>query len=141
MNRLLIVSAVLAVFSAEAKVRLAAPFTDGMVLQREMPVRVWGTADAGEKVQVIFADAAVNTVADSAGKWMVELPPMEDIEEEAEFTIRKKSFPVRPMSPEEAILQMNLVDHNFFIFEDESTGDICVVYKRKDGNYGLIEPE
>lgn len=77
MNRLLIVSAVLAVFSAEAKVRLAAPFTDGMVLQREMPVRVWGTADAGEKVQVIFADAAVNAVADSAGKWMVELPPME----------------------------------------------------------------
>ena len=77
MNRLLIVSAVLAVLSAEAKVRLAAPFTDGMVLQREMPVRVWGTADAGEKVQVIFADAAVNAVADSAGKWMVELPPME----------------------------------------------------------------
>jgi putative sigma-54 modulation protein len=70
----------------------------------------------------------------------VELPPMEDIEEEAEFTIRKKSFPVRPMSPEEAILQMNLVDHNFFIFEDESTGDICVVYKRKDDTYGLITP-
>ena len=70
----------------------------------------------------------------------VELPPMEDVEEETEFTIRKKSFPVRPMSPEEAILQMNLVDHNFFIFEDESTGDICVVYKRRDDTYGLIVP-
>jgi putative sigma-54 modulation protein len=63
-----------------------------------------------------------------------------DVEEEPEFRIRKKSFPVRPMSPEEAILQMNLVDHNFFIFEDESTGDICVVYKRKDDTYGLITP-
>lgn len=70
----------------------------------------------------------------------VELPPMEDVEEEPEFTIRKKSFPVRPMSPEEAILQMNLSDHNFFIFEDESSGDICVVYKRKDDTYGLIVP-
>ena len=47
----------------------------------------------------------------------VELPPMEDVEEEPEFTIRRKSFPVRPMSPEEAILQMNLSDHNFFIFK------------------------
>ncbi len=69
-----------------------------------------------------------------------ELPPMEDIEEETEFTIRKKSFPVRPMSPEEAIMQMNLVDHNFFLFADEKTGDICVVYERKDDTYGLIVP-
>ncbi|MBQ7321727.1 MAG: ribosome-associated translation inhibitor RaiA [Clostridia bacterium] len=70
----------------------------------------------------------------------VELPPAEDVEEEKEFTIRRKSFPVTPMSPEEAILQMNLSDHSFFIFEDESSGDICVVYKRKDDTYGLIVP-
>ena len=70
----------------------------------------------------------------------VEPSPMEEIEEEPEFNIRRKSFPVRPMSPEEAILQMNLSDHNFFIFEDESSGDICVVYKRKDDTYGLIVP-
>lgn len=70
----------------------------------------------------------------------VEAPQIEDVEEEPEFQIRKKSFPIRPMSPEEAILQMNLSDHNFFIFEDENTGDICVVYKRKDDTYGLIVP-
>ena len=71
----------------------------------------------------------------------VELPPTEDIEEEPEFTIRKKSFPVRPMSPEEAILQMNLLGHQFFVFEDDTTGDTCVVYARRGGDYGLIVPE
>jgi putative sigma-54 modulation protein len=71
----------------------------------------------------------------------VELPPMEDVEEEPEFTIRRKSFPVRPMSPEEAILQMNLLGHQFFVFNDDQTGKTCVVYVRKDGDYGLIIPE
>ena len=60
--------------------------------------------------------------------------------EEGDFEIRVKTFPFKPMTPEEAILQMNLSDHNFFIFEDETSGDICVVYKRKDDTYGLIVP-
>ena len=45
------------------------------------------------------------------------------------------------MSVEEAILQMNLLGHEFFVFEDQESGDTCVVYKRKDGDYGLIVPE
>ena len=72
MKRLLTATAILAALAAQAKVKLAAPFADGMVLQREMPVRVWGTADAGEKVNVIFGDASVNAVADASGKWLVE---------------------------------------------------------------------
>ena len=76
MKWLLTMSAALAAVAVQAKVKLAAPFADGMVLQREMPVRVWGTADAGEKVSVVFADAHVEAVAGADGKWMVELPPM-----------------------------------------------------------------
>ena len=76
MKKLLVVSAMLAVVAVQAKVKLAAPFADGMVLQREMPVRVWGTADAGENVRVVFADAHADAVADKDGKWLVELPPM-----------------------------------------------------------------
>jgi putative sigma-54 modulation protein len=57
------------------------------------------------------------------------------------FQIRRKSFVFKPMTPEEAILQMNLLAHTFFVFNNMDTGDICVVYKRKDGNYGMIEPE
>ena len=44
------------------------------------------------------------------------------------------------MTHEEAVLQMKLLRHNFFVFMDGETGEINVVYKRKDGNYGLIEP-
>lgn len=61
--------------------------------------------------------------------------------EEGEFKIRTKSFPFKPMDPEEAILQMNLLGHAFFAFTDSQTEKVCVVYKRKDGDYGLIIPE
>lgn len=62
-------------------------------------------------------------------------------EEDPEFIIRTKNFQLKPMSKEEAILQMNLLGHQFFVFEDQDTGEICVVYARKDGAYGLIVPE
>ena len=62
----------------------------------------------------------------------------DEYEEEKEFEIRTKSFPFKPMSPEEAILQMNLLGHTFYAFTDARTQDVSVVYKRKDGNYGLI---
>ena len=65
----------------------------------------------------------------------------EDYEEDAEFVIRTKSFYFKPMSVEEAILQMNLIGHQFFVFVDQHTEKTCVVYLRKDGDYGLIEPE
>ncbi len=68
--------------------------------------------------------------------------PSEPIEaDDGDFEIRRKSFPFKPMSPEEAILQMNLLGHSFFVFIDDVTEDTCVVYSRKDGNYGLIVPE
>ena len=65
----------------------------------------------------------------------------DEYEEENEFEIRVKSFPFKPMTPEEAILQMNLLGHEFFAFTDAESEDVCVVYKRKAGGYGLITPE
>ena len=60
-------------------------------------------------------------------------------EEPEEFEIVKtKKFNVKPLSLEEAILQMNLLEHQFFMFRDDQTGEPCVVYRRKDGDYGLI---
>lgn len=55
--------------------------------------------------------------------------------------VKNKKFPVKPMSEEEAILQMELLGHNFFVYTNADTSDINVVYKRKDGQYGLMEPE
>ncbi|MEB3102355.1 ribosome hibernation-promoting factor, HPF/YfiA family [Ferviditalea candida] len=62
-------------------------------------------------------------------------------EDEDEFeVVRNKRFPLKPMDIEEAILQMNMVGHNFFVFSNMETAEINVVYKRNDGKYGLIEP-
>ena len=61
-------------------------------------------------------------------------------EEEKEFVIEKiKRYSLKPMSPEEAILQMNLLGHEFFLFENAKTEEINLVYRRKDNAYGLIE--
>ena len=62
-------------------------------------------------------------------------------DEEKEFDIRVKTFSFKPMSVEEAILQMNLLEHEFFVFTEMDTGKVNVVYKRKNGGYGLIVPE
>lgn len=67
-------------------------------------------------------------------------PEFGDIEEETEFKIVKtKTYENKPMSVEEAILQMNLLGHSFYIFNNAENMDKNVVYKRKDGNYALIE--
>lgn len=55
--------------------------------------------------------------------------------------VRTKRFAIKPMPVEEAVLQMNLLGHNFFVFSNAETEQVNVVYKRKDGNYGLIEQE
>jgi len=55
--------------------------------------------------------------------------------------VRTKHFALKPMPEEEAILQMDLLGHNFFVFLNAETDEVNVVYRRKDGNYGLIEPE
>ena len=68
-------------------------------------------------------------------------PEGPDYEEEPEFSIRTKTYPIRPMSVEEAILQMNLLEHQFFVFVDDVDQETRVVYRRKDGGYGLIIPE
>ena len=65
----------------------------------------------------------------------------EELEEEKEFTIREKTFAIKPMSTEEAIMQMNLLGHEFFVYKNDKTDAVCVVYKRKDGAYGLINTE
>lgn len=61
--------------------------------------------------------------------------------EDSYQVVKSKIFPVRPMDVEEAILQMNLVGHSFYMFRSADLDKICVVYKRKNGNYGVLEPE
>lgn len=67
-----------------------------------------------------------------------------DLEKEEESSsdeaiVKRKKLEMKPMDEEEAILEMNLLGHEFFVYKDMHTDNVCVLYKRKDGNYGLIE--
>ena len=64
-----------------------------------------------------------------------------EAEEETASIVRVKRFPITPMPPEEAIEQMELLGHDFFVFYNAEVGQINVLYRRKDGNYGLLQPE
>jgi len=77
MKNIVSVLAAVAALPLFAKIQLAAPFTEGAVLQRGRPVPVWGRADVGRTVTVTFGEAEVETVAASDGSWLVRLPPLE----------------------------------------------------------------
>ena len=64
-----------------------------------------------------------------------------DDEDEAQVIVKRKKIEVKPMDEEEAILQMELLGHEFYLFKDAETNKPMLVYKRKDGNYGIIEAE
>jgi ribosome hibernation promoting factor len=62
-------------------------------------------------------------------------------EDTGEQIVKTKQFAMKPMSAEEAVLQLELVGHDFFVFRNDESGDVNVIYRRKDGGYGLIEPQ
>ena len=66
---------------------------------------------------------------------------IDEAEEEGPKIVRVKRFAIKPMSEEEAMLQIEMVGHSFYVFLNSETNQMNVLYKRKDGNYGLIEPE
>ncbi|MEA3312877.1 MAG: ribosome-associated translation inhibitor RaiA [Caldisericota bacterium] len=70
-----------------------------------------------------------------------QMPEMTSTIEEQPRVVKFKSFAMKPMSLNEAILQLELLDHDFFVFKEADTEQIKVIYKRRDGNYGLIEPK
>jgi putative sigma-54 modulation protein len=94
-----------------------------------------------------YKDRLVDRRKRGAGHRGFETVPSEPEPEEppavpTEFEIvRVKSHTLKPMTPEEAVLQMEMVGHDFFVFFDGSVDRVGVVYRRRDGGYGLIEPE
>lgn len=74
-----------------------------------------------------------------AAYFAVTQPEIEEPSDDEFKVVRTKRFDLKPMDEEEAILQMNMLGHNFFIFTDAESDETNIVYKRKDGKYGLIE--
>lgn len=101
-------------------------------------------------LQVAFDTAADQLVKqivkhkDTLGARIKKGVPELDIAVEEEIAVstlvREKRFPVSAMTVDEAVLQMDMLSHNFYMFKNESTGIINVVYRRNDGNYGLLVP-
>ena len=91
----------------------------------ERQIRKNKTRMTKKKVKKHFEDYNLN----------FELEKNEEIDNEI---VKRKSLDVKPMSEEEAILQMNLLGHEFFVFKHADTMNVCVLYRRKDGHYGLI---
>jgi len=121
----------------------------------QLTVRVRGTIlRAEERTNDMFAsidtvlDKMYRQIARYKGKrqdrWHAaaeELPIEEAIEESVGEIVRVKHFEIRPMSAEEAIEQMELLGHQFYVFLNANEDAINVLYKRDDGNYGLLQPE
>jgi putative sigma-54 modulation protein len=121
----------------------------------QLTVRVHGTIlRAEERTNDMFAsidavlDKMYRQVARYKGKrkdrWQVsaeELPIEDTIEETTGEIVRIKRFELRPMTAEEAIEQMELLGHRFYVFLNADESSVNVVYQRDDGNYGLLQPE
>ena len=82
----------------------------------------------------------VDESLDLAAKAPVEATMDDDDGEEETNVVRTKRFDVRPMSPEDAITQMEALGHDFYVFRNMDSQGVGVVYRRRDGHYGLIEP-
>ena len=68
-----------------------------------------------------------------------ELELEESFEDDDQVVLKRKKIDMKPMDEEEAMLQMNMLGHSFFVFKNTDTNSICVLYQRKGGNYGIIE--
>lgn len=139
---------------AAATVKLSKPHGKERV---ELTIMSAGTIFRGEETDVTFRNAldlAMDSIERQIRKHKTKLekrlrsgaitdmfPADESEPDSGERIIRTKSFRVKPMTPEEAALQMELLGHDFFVFIDSASGETEVVYRRRDGDFGLIVPE
>ena len=93
------------------------------------------------KVEKSLRTGAFEGLAPAAPAAAETAPAAAPAAEKEYEVIREKKFHLRPMSVDEAILQMNLLDHTFFMFKNADTGAVNVVYKRDEGNYAVLVPE
>ncbi len=136
-------TAVLTVEGGRQRVELTL-FVNGMILraEAETPDLYASVDDAVDRLERRIRKFKTR-INRRARRTAVEVPAAAGTEEEPEEEmriVRVKQFAVKPMGPEEAVLQMNLLGHDFFVFRNADTGEVNVVYRRRGGGYGIIEP-
>jgi putative sigma-54 modulation protein len=145
------ISDVNVVLSAERenqKVEVTAPLSGFILRGEEATPDIFTSIDlVVEKLerQITKYRKRIDRKRSKAAQLVYELETEPDLADEDEdggdHVVRVKRFPARLMSVEEALMQMNLLSHAFYVFLDAETEKICVVYRRQDGDYGLLEPE
>lgn len=108
---------------------------DGVVEKLERQIRKYKTRIRNKNRQ------ETRDAISEINRKLLEVPNGYDDTHQEIKIVRRKRFVIKPMSVEEAVMQMDLLGHDFFVFTDAEDNEVKVVYKRKDGNYGLIEPE
>lgn len=138
------VSVALSVEKDRQKIEVTIPVKGNIIRSEETSSDMYVSIDLVEEIIERQLKKYKNRLLESqqAAAHFSKLFVENDYEEEADVKIVKtKKFGIKPMDPEEACVQMELLGHNFYVFSNSETDEVNVVYKRKNGTYGLIEPE
>ncbi|MBE5963456.1 MAG: ribosome-associated translation inhibitor RaiA [Lachnospiraceae bacterium] len=134
----------LSVEKERQKIEVTIPVKGNIIRAEEVSSDMYVSIDLVEEIIERQLKKYKNKIVDSkhnAGAFTPEYAEA-DIDDDTEIKIiRTKKFGIKPMDPEEACIQMELLGHNFYVFFNSETDQVNVVYKRKGNTYGLIEPE
>jgi putative sigma-54 modulation protein len=125
---------------AEATIWTKGPTLRAREASSDMKASIDQVAEKLERQVIRYRDKRRRrAVRDDGGPSMESTPAKAD--EPGQRIVKVKQFAVKPMTPEEAVLQLELIGHDFFVFQNADTGDLNVLYRRRDGNFGHIEPQ
>lgn len=134
----------LSVEKERQKIEVTIPVKGSIIRSEQVSNDMYVSIDLVEEIIERQLKKYKNKLVDqkqSAGFFKQEFIDKEYMDEEEIKIIRSKKFDIKPMYPEDACIQMELLGHNFYVFSNAETDEVNVVYKRKNGTYGLIEPE
>jgi putative sigma-54 modulation protein len=125
---------------AEATIWTKGPILRAKESSHDMKASIDQLVDKLERQVTRYREKRQRKGSRRDGLAATEQPPGVPVEGDA-MIVKTKQFPVKPMTPEEAVLQLELVGHDFFVFRNAESDEVNVVYRRRDGAYGLIEPQ
>ena len=134
----------LSVEKERQKIEVTIPVKGNIIRSEQVSNDMYVSIDLVEEVIERQLRKYKNKIADKqqeAGNFQKEYLEHDYLEDEDIQIIRTKKFGMKPMYPEDACVQMELLGHTFFVFRNAETDEVNVVYKRKNNTYGLIEPE
>ena len=126
------------------KIEVTIPVKGNIIRSEQVSSDMYVSIDLVEEVierQLRKYKTKIVNQQQAGGNFQKEFVEDEFLEDEEVKIIRTKKFGIKPMDPDDACVQMELLGHNFYVFRNAETDEVNVVYKRKGNTYGLIEPE